>query len=61
MTTPTLQKVEVKPQYVAQQCPTCHGWGKMKFGKIDCPTCKGTGFLKIPVQKGDDYGEKKTQ
>lgn len=51
---PTLQQIKVKPQWVAQQCPTCHGWTKMKYGKEDCPTCKGQGFIKVPtVEEGE--------
>lgn len=41
-----------------QECPKCHGWGKLFFkdgDRFTCPKCKGTGVLKEQTLSGAGY------
>jgi len=42
---------EIKPQYFAQKCPVCNGWGTVSFKQVTCHACDGKGFILIPVEK----------
>lgn len=45
-------KIErVKPKYVAQMCPTCHGFGTLKFGTKVCNGCEGKTWILIPAEE----------
>jgi len=50
---------QLKPQYAAQKCPVCNGWGTVSFKKITCHACKGKGFIFVPLEKDreNNYGK----
>lgn len=39
---------EAKPQYHAERCPVCNGFGTLKYGTIVCQACKGQGYILVP-------------
>lgn len=48
---------EVKPQYYAQKCPVCSGFGTVSFKKVACHACYGRGYILIPIEKErEKYG-----
>lgn len=46
-----IEKILVKPQYIAQKCPVCNGWGTVSFKQVTCHACEGKGFILIPVER----------
>ncbi|MGI0059451.1 MAG: hypothetical protein ACREBJ_06755 [Nitrosotalea sp.] len=46
-----IETLNIKPQYIAQKCPVCNGWGTVSFKQITCHACVGKGFILIPVEK----------
>ncbi len=54
------QKINLKPQFVAQKCPVCNGWGTVSFKRLTCHACIGKGFVLIPAEKEreEGYGRK---
>jgi DnaJ-class molecular chaperone len=51
---------KIKPQYIAQKCPVCSGWGTVSFKRITCHACGGKGFILIPADddRQKEYEEK---
>lgn len=53
-----LSTSQTKPQYVAQKCPVCNGWGTVSFKRVTCHACSGHGYILIPIktEREKDYG-----
>jgi len=51
---------QVKPEYFAQKCPVCNGWGTVSFKHVTCHACSGKGFVLIPTEKEREKGYGKT-
>lgn len=49
------------PQYYAQQCPVCNGFGTLRHGTKICQGCEGKGYILVPtgIDGGKDGEEKK--
>ena len=43
------------PQYFAQKCPVCNGWGTVSFKRISCHACLGKGYILIPIDREKNY------
>ena len=41
---------EVKPKLYAQKCPTCNGFGTLKYGSLKCNGCNGKTWILIPIE-----------
>jgi hypothetical protein len=41
---------DIKPQYFAQKCPVCNGFGTLKYGSLTCHACGGCGYILIPSE-----------
>lgn len=48
--------LDLKPQYIAQRCPVCNGWGTVSFKRIACHACEGKGYITIPTEREKNYG-----
>lgn len=42
---------KVKPKYIAQVCPTCRGFGTLKYGSKICEGCDGKTWILIPAEE----------
>ena len=42
-------EIKFNPQFVAQKCPVCNGFGTLKYGQLVCHGCQGKGFILIPT------------
>jgi len=51
-----IQEINIKPQFIAQKCPVCSGWGTVSFKKVTCHACEGKGFILIPLEKDRKKG-----
>ena len=46
------------PQYYAQECPVCHGFGTLRHGSKQCQGCQGKGYVVVPTgMDGGNYGQ----
>lgn len=36
------------PQFHAEKCPVCNGFGTLKYGAKTCQACKGQGYILVP-------------
>lgn len=52
------QNDSLKPQFIAQKCPVCSGFGTVSFKKITCHACDGRGYILIPteIEREKGYG-----
>ena len=55
-------KINTEAETKAVKCPTCNGFGTLKYGKLICHGCNGKGWIVIPrnIEKdreGDDGTE----
>lgn len=50
---------EVAPKFYAQKCPTCSGFGTLKYGAKTCNGCGGKTWILVPT--GMDGNEKQQQ
>lgn len=41
---------QVKPKFYAQKCPTCNGFGTLKYGTIKCNGCHGKTWVLVPIE-----------
>lgn len=50
----------ISPQFFAQKCPVCNGWGTVSFKRVTCHSCEGKGYILIPMEKEREknYGER---
>lgn len=39
---------EITPQYHAERCPVCNGFGTLKYGTKTCQGCYGKGYVIVP-------------
>ncbi len=46
------RQTEPNPNYVAQICPVCNGFGTLSYGKKKCHACNGRGFVVINNETG---------
>lgn len=42
---------KIRPKFVAQVCPTCHGFGTLKFGSKICNGCEGKTWILVPAEE----------
>ena len=52
-----VEKIEVKPLFIAQRCPICNGFGTLKFGTLSCHGCDKKGYILIPAEKEGQHGK----
>lgn len=50
---------DIEPQYTAQKCPVCNGWGTVSFKKKTCHACKGNGYIVILTKIDGEKGYEK--
>lgn len=49
-----IQKVKVltvKPKYVPIVCPTCRGYGTLKYGTKVCEGCNGKTYILVEAEE----------
>ena len=46
-----LNILKIKPTHVAQVCPTCRGFGTLKYGSKVCNGCNGKTYILIPAEE----------
>lgn len=49
-----IQKVivtKIKAKYIAQVCPTCRGFGTLKYGAKVCNGCEGKTYILIDAEE----------
>lgn len=46
----------LKPQFIAQKCPVCSGFGTVSFKRIACHACSGRGYILIPTERDRKKG-----
>ena len=46
MNTPLTIK-QISPTKIPFKCPTCNGFGSLKYGKLQCHACRGQGYVVI--------------
>lgn len=44
------------PQFHAEKCPVCSGFGTLKYGTKVCQGCQGKGYILVP---NSDIGNQK--
>ena len=50
----SIQKVKVltvKPKYVPIVCPTCRGYGTLKYGAKVCNGCEGKTYILVDAEE----------
>ncbi len=52
--------IEIKPQYYAQECPVCNGFGSLRHGIKVCQGCEGKGYVLVPTGEMDGNERHKT-
>lgn len=50
--------VALTPQYHAERCVVCNGFGTLKHGTKECQGCKGKGYILVPnfIKDGETEG-----
>lgn len=43
--------IEINPQYYAQVCPVCNGFGTLRYGTKICQACNGKGYVLVPTKE----------
>lgn len=44
-----IKVIEIKPQYYAQECPVCNGFGTFRHGTKKCQGCDGKDYIFVPT------------
>ena len=55
---------EVTPQFHAERCPVCNGFGTLKYGTRTCQGCYGKGYVIVPnfnFEGGTNYGKQQNK
>ena len=55
---------DVTPQFHAERCPVCNGFGTLKFGSKTCQGCHGKGYVIVPNFNFDgekEYGRQQNK
>jgi DnaJ-class molecular chaperone len=52
--TPKVSVKEIVPELYAQRCPTCNGFGSLKYGAKICNGCNGKTYILVPVRRKNE-------
>jgi len=45
----SIQIIQIKPKFYAQECPVCHGFGTLRHATKVCQGCEGKGYIFVPT------------